>query len=171
MRVQLRRSRAPDSANVSDANVLDTILLIFSKNQRSGLTLEDWVLSILSVVAKIRHPFCEWALSLVANAASRNDKKRICSSGNAWMRIAVSAYFLASLRIRFPVSKSATVAQVTLACSKPKRQDKSGLVLVAAYWRLPISPRRLWSSSLVIGVSGFLRRSRVILIGEYRWVR
>ena len=29
MRVQLRRSRAPDSANVSDANVLDTTLLIF----------------------------------------------------------------------------------------------------------------------------------------------
>ena len=163
--VQLKRSKAPERAYVSDARVLETTRLIFFENQMRGLTADILVWSMASVVAKMRHPFCEWAFSLVAKAASENDKKRIWSNGKDWTLMLTSENRFASASRRLPCNKSATVAQVTLAWRRLSLQDRSGLVFVAAYCRLPINPRKPWSFWGVIGLSGILRRSLETSIG------
>ena len=73
--VQLKRSKAPDNAYVSEARVLATTLAIFFEYHDKGLTLVDWTSLICFVVARIIHPFWELAFSCVANAASENDMK------------------------------------------------------------------------------------------------
>ena len=88
--IQLRRSKAPERAYVSEANVLATTRLIFLENHTKGLTLEVLVWSISSVVAKIKQPFCECAFSRVANAASENDRKRILSGDRDWILMETS---------------------------------------------------------------------------------
>ena len=68
--------------------------------------------------------------------------------------------FLASSRTRFPWRRSFTVALEILACNMFNLHEMSGLVLVAANCKLPINPRKLWSSSFVIGLVPSRLRSR-----------
>ena len=54
------------------------------------------------------------------------------------------------------------VALLILACSKLSFAERSGRVLVAAYWILPTRPRSACRSASVTGVSGESLRSRLM---------
>ena len=51
------------------------------------------------------------------------------------------------------------MALATFACRRLSLQDRSGRALVAANCKLPMRPRKLCSSSLVMGLEGVCLRS------------
>lgn len=80
--IQLSWSNAPERAYVSKASVLDTTRLILRELQINGLTCDPLPSSTDWAVARMKVPLCECALSLVAKAASENDRNLTSSGGS-----------------------------------------------------------------------------------------
>ena len=151
------KSIAPLNAYDSDASVDPTTLAIFLEYHIKGLTMLACHSPISLDAVMIRQPFWDWAFALVAKLASEKDTNRRFSNGIGWIRILVSLWFLASCNKRFPSSRSLIWAVVIFAWRKLNRAAMSGLVLVAPYCRLPISPLNACLSVSVTRASGWIR--------------
>ena len=169
---QLQKIRNHDSwstddanAMVSAANVLVTTLWIFLDPHVIGL-IGHWTLELISLwVATIMCPACESGLLWEEKDASLKTMN-LKSLGLMDLIVIVTSWWcLASWRSLFPSFKVSMVALFIDDWRRDNRLERSGLVWVAAYCKLPINPRNANLSSSVTASSGWVLRLTSILIG------
>ena len=109
--------------------------------------------------ARIRHPFWDCEFALLANAASEKATNLRSQSGIGLNVMVVCLWTLASWSKRFASNRSLTHAWLILAWIRLSFAERSGRVLVAAYWMLPTKPPE-WLSFLNVLLSNNLKNSR-----------
>ena len=170
--IQLQKSRNHASwskvdakAIVSADKVLVTTFWILRQPQVSGL-IGHWCPWLMSwCVPTMMEPAWESGFLAEENDASENAISLKFCGGiglivivTSWWRLASWSTLLASIRVSI-------LAEFIADCRNESLLERSGRVLIAAYWRLPITPRRASRSDSVTGSSSWLLRLHSMEIG------
>ena len=159
-RTQDSISTVPASDIASAESVLTATFWIFLECQTNRFTGLVRLFPMFSWHDMIIIPWWESGSLFEEKEASENATNRNFAIGIGWTLIVTSAWSFASWSVRLASSNVDTCALLIRDCNHPRRLQRSGRLLTAAYCNDPMRARNSCLSESVTGSSGLLLLSR-----------